>query len=97
MRHVITGAGLAAILLSAGPALAAEQTVTLAVDNLFCASCPYIVKRTLANVPGVMAVEVSYDEKTAVVTFEDSQTDVATLTEATGNIGFPSRLMPEGG
>ena len=41
------------MLLSAGPTWAGEQTVTLAVDNLFRTSCPYIVKRTLANVPGV--------------------------------------------
>ncbi|MDX1575904.1 MAG: cation transporter [Kiloniellales bacterium] len=76
---------------------AGERTVTLAVDNLLCASCPYIVKRVLARVPGVRMVEVSYESKTAVVTFEDTETDVAALTEATGNVGFPSKLVAEDG
>ena len=84
MKHLLALAGLAAIVLSAGPAWAEERTVTLAVDNLFCASCPYIVKHTLAAVPGVRDVEVSYEEKTAVVTFDDAKTDVTSPTEATG-------------
>jgi mercuric ion binding protein len=97
MRHVIAAAGLVALMLSAGPAWAGERTVTLAVDNISCASCPYIVKRTLANVPGVSDVEVSFEERTAVVTFDDAKTDVAALTQATQSMGFPSRLVPQGG
>ncbi len=80
-----------------GPSWADEQTVTLAVDNLFCATCPYIVKQVLAKLPGVRVVEVSYETKTAVVTFEDSETDFAALTEATGIVGFPSRIIKKGG
>ncbi len=97
MRYVIATVGLAAMMLSAGPVLAGEQTVTLAVDNLFCASCPYIVKRTLADVRGVSDVEVSFEKKTAVVTFDDVKTDVAALTQATESMGFPSRLLRQGG
>ena len=40
---------------------------------------------------GVNEVEVSYKEKTAIVTFDDNQTDVAALTAATTDAGFPSR------
>ncbi len=93
MRHILGAAGLAAVLMTSGPSWADEQTVTLAVDNLFCATCPYIVKQVLASVPGVRVVDVSYETKTAVVTFEDAETDIATLAEATAKIGFPSRLM----
>ncbi len=67
------------------------------MDNLFCASCPYIVKQVLTGVPGVRDVEVSYESKTAVVTFEDAETDAAALTEATGSVGFPSRVIEQGG
>ncbi len=97
MKQGIVAAGLAALIISTGSAWAGEQTVTLAVDNLFCASCPYIVKQTLAQVPGVRAVQVSFDKKTAVVSFEDTQTGVAALTQATANMGFPSRLLEQGG
>ncbi len=97
MRHILGAAGLAAVLMTSGPSWADEQTVALAVDNLFCATCPYIVKQVLARVPGVRDVEVSYETKTAVVTFEDTETDVAALTEATGSVGFPSRVIEQGG
>ena len=97
MRHILRVPGLAAVLMTSGPSWADEQTVTLAVDNLFCATCPYIVKQVLTGVPGVRDVEVSYETKTAVVTFEDSETDIAALTEATGSVGFPSRLIEQGG
>ena len=93
MRHILGAAGLAAVLMTSGPSWADEQTVTLAVDNLFCATCPYIVKQVLASVPGVRVVDVSYETKTAVVTFEDAETDITALAEATARIGFPSRLM----
>ncbi len=82
-----------AALLVAGTALAAERIVTLRVENMTCASCPYIVKKTLAAVPGVREVEVSFPEKTAVVTFDDAKTEVDALTAATGQVGYPSRLI----
>ncbi len=93
MRHILGTAGLAAVLSASSPSWADEQTVTLAVDNLFCATCPYIVQQVLTRVPGVREVEVSYETKAAVVTFEDTETDIAALAEATARIGFPSRLI----
>jgi len=42
---VITAAGL----VLSGSAPAAEQTVRLAVDGMWCAGCSYIVKKTLAR------------------------------------------------
>jgi len=79
-------------LLAVTSAFAGEQTVTLEVDGMTCASCPYIVKETLAAVEGVAAVEVSFADKSAVVTYDDSKTEVAALTQATTNMGFPSSL-----
>ena len=91
MKRMLNAAAIAVTLTSASAALADEQTVTLALDNLFCVTCPYIVKQTLVRIDGVSAVEVSYREQTAVVTFDDDMTDVAALTTATGDAGFPSR------
>ena len=93
MKQMLGVAAVAMTVISASAALADEQTVTLALDNLFCATCPYIVKQTLVRIDGVSAVEVSYREQTAVVTFDDDKTDVAALTTATGDAGFPSRLV----
>ncbi len=84
---------LAAVaILWAGGAVAAEKTVTLAVENMSCATCPYIVKQSLARVRGVSNVDVSFKNKIAVVTFDDAKTDVAALTGATFDMGFPSSL-----
>ncbi len=77
------------------PVLAAERTVTLAVDNLWCATCPYIVRSALQKVPGVQHAEVSFENRIAVVTFDDAKTNVAALTEATAQFGFPSRALQE--
>lgn len=92
MKTTLKALIVAGSLLAAPSAFAGEQTVTLEVSGMSCASCPYIVKQTLAGVDGVTAVEVSYAEKSAVVTYDDSKTEVAALTVATGDMGFPSRV-----
>jgi mercuric ion binding protein len=71
-------------------ALAAERTVTLAVENMYCAACPHTVKASLEAVPGVSKAAVSYKDKTAIVTFDDAKTGVNALTAATTNAGYPS-------
>jgi mercuric ion binding protein len=74
----------------ASSALAAERTVTLAVQNMYCAACPHTVKAGLRAVPGVKMVAVSLQQKTATVTFDDAKTNVKALTAATTNAGYPS-------
>lgn len=83
---------LAVGLLSTGMAVAfaAEQTATLVIANMSCASCPIIVKRSLESVPGVAKVVVSYREKTAVVTYDDAKTDLRSLAAATIDAGYPA-------
>ena len=93
MNRILAITALAMAILAGGDARAAERTVTLKLDNLFCASCPYIVKQVLAEVPGVRYVKVSFKKKTAIVTFDDGETSVAALTAATANVGFPSALL----
>lgn len=92
MKRLITIMAFAATLLTAGIGFAAEKTVTLAVENMYCASCPYIVKKTLASVSGVTKVDVSFEQKTAMVTFDDAKTGVEALTDATFDAGYPSEL-----
>jgi len=75
---------------AASGALAAERTVTLAVQNMYCAACPHIVKGSLQAVPGVENVAVSLQQKTATVTYDDAKTNVKALTAATTNAGYPS-------
>ncbi len=93
MKKPLGAAAIAVAILINGHALAAQRSVTLAVDGMTCASCPYIVKQTLAGVSGVSDVTVSFKKKTAVVVFDDSKTNTAALRTATTNVGFPSRVI----
>ena len=79
-------------LLVWSSAFAGERTVTLAVRNMYCSACPITVKSSLTAVPGVAKVVVSYEHKTAVVTFDDAKTAVPALIRATTNAGYPSAL-----
>ncbi|GAB4226517.1 MAG: hypothetical protein Kow0032_04260 [Methyloligellaceae bacterium] len=76
-------------------AVAGEQTVTLAVKGMTCASCPYQVEAALKHVDGVKAIEVSLERGQAIVTFDDSRATVALLTKATAEAGFPSSPVGE--
>jgi mercuric ion binding protein len=90
------GAGLISIIAGTGAALAATQTVRLAVDGMSCPSCPYQVEAALKKVDGVISARASLAEKSAVVTYDDAKTDVDALTKATANVGFPSSLAKPG-
>jgi periplasmic mercuric ion binding protein len=83
-------ASAAAALLVSSNAFAAEKTVTLAVQNMYCAACPHTVKASLEAVPGVAKVSVSFKDKTAIVSYDDSKANVDSLTAATTKAGYPS-------
>ena len=88
----------AALLVASIPiANASEQRVRLQVENMTCASCAYIIKKTIARISGVKAIDVSYDPKETLVTcdvlFENSQTDVAALASAIRGTGYEPRAL----
>lgn len=70
---------------------AAPKTVMLSVPNMYCATCPITVKKALSRVEGVSDVTVSYPNKQATVTFDDTKTTVDALTKATADAGYPSK------
>jgi mercuric ion binding protein len=90
MHKLIASLAFGLALLASPPGFAAQRTVTLAVQNIYCAACPRTVKASLQAVNGVAKVDVSLRDKTAVVTYDDAKTDVKALTAATTNAGYPS-------
>jgi mercuric ion binding protein len=84
----------AVILAVMAPAAAGERTVRLSVDNMSCDLCPITVKKSLTQVSGVRGADVSFQDKSATVRFDDGKTDVAALIAATTNAGYPSRPAP---
>ena len=90
MNKLFASATFTVGILTASAAFAGEKTITLAVQNMYCEDCPFIVKKSLERVPGVANVTVSFKDKTAVVTYDDSKADVTALTAATTKAGYPS-------
>ncbi|MCI0468374.1 MAG: mercury resistance system periplasmic binding protein MerP [Beijerinckiaceae bacterium] len=90
MRIYVPAAVLASSIAAGGAAVAAEKTVTLAVQHMTCAACPSTVKASLEAVPGVTRVVVSAGDKTAIVTYDDGKAGVDALVSATTNAGYPS-------
>lgn len=82
-------------LAFAVPVWGATQTVTLSVPGMTCAACPMTVKQALRKVKGVSRAEVRYEKMEALVSFDDTQTDVQALTQATANAGYFSTVKPE--
>lgn len=83
---------LLAFAVVSAPAFAAIQTVTLAVPDMNCAVCPVTVKKALLKVKGVKTVQVDFDQRQAKVKFDDTKTNIAALTQATAEAGYPSSV-----
>ena len=82
---------IAALLAMPLAVLAAQsQTVVLDIQNMTCEVCPITVEKALEKVPGVAAIKVDFDKKTATVKFDPDKANVAALVKATTNAGYPS-------
>ena len=86
-----TFATLSAALILTAPVWAATRTATLDVPGMTCSTCPITVKKALNKVSGVSKVDVSFEKKQAIVTYDDAKTNVGTLVKATTDAGYPSK------
>lgn len=76
------------------PAAAQEaaETLTFAVENMTCALCPVTVKTAMEAVPGVQAVAIDFEAKTATVTFDPATATPEAIAAASTNAGYPARV-----
>ena len=84
-------AAVIAPLALVASAWASPQTVTLNVSGMTCPACPITVKKALEKVAGVSKVEVRFEKKQVLVTFDDAKTNTDALVKATTNAGYPSQ------
>ena len=89
MKKLFAALALAAVV---APVWAATQTVTLSVPGMTCSTCPITVKMAISKVEGVSKVNVTFETREAVVTFDDTKTSVHELIKATGDAGYPSSV-----
>ena len=97
MRKVLPAFVLLSLMIPSPATFAAERTVTFAVENMTCVACPYIVQSSMAAVPGVTRVDVSFETKTASVTFDDGKTNPEAIAAASANVGYPAHVTQQGG
>tara|TARA_R110002049_G_scaffold92285_1_gene229030 strand:- start:90 stop:383 length:294 start_codon:yes stop_codon:yes gene_type:complete len=84
------------LLVGITNAWAAEQTVKLSVPDMNCVSCPYMVKKVISRVPGVLSVSATMQDRSATVSFDDTKATIDDLLLATASIGYPSAVTSSG-
>lgn len=93
LKSIILAISFVAALSTSILSSAANQQVTLKVAGMTCSSCPVTVKKALSKVKGVQKVTTNFKLKQAVVSFDDTQTTLQKLTDATENAGYPSTII----
>src|SRR5260370_33647484 len=90
IKSLLAGAAVALALVA--PIWASHKAVTLNVSGMTRAACPITVKKALEKIQGVSKVDVRYEKKQVLVTFDDAKTTADALVKATTNAGYPSHL-----
>ena len=70
----------------------ADETVSFDVEKMTCATCPIAVRKAMQRVDGVKEVEVSLEDKSAVVIFDASVTTAEEIGQASTDVGFPATV-----
>ena len=88
----ITWAAMVVMFLGSVTSYAAQadQTVVFDVQKMTCATCPIAVRTAIRRVNGVKVVRVSFENKSAIVTFDPSTTSTAVIAKASTDVGFPA-------
>ncbi|WFE77283.1 heavy-metal-associated domain-containing protein [Roseinatronobacter sp. S2] len=86
----VSGAPAITAIPASAQSVAAEQSVTFAVDNMTCALCPVTVKRAMERVEGVRDVEIDFAARTATVLFDAATTNAEAIAQASANAGYPA-------
>lgn len=65
-----------------------ESTYKIDITGMTCARCEQHVKLEIGKLPGITALEVSYDNGNAVVTFDGSKTNIDEVKAAVDKTGY---------
>ena len=75
---------------------ARQNTVTLQIEAMTCASCVGRVDKALAAVPGVLDANVNLATETATVRYLEGLVSTSDLTRAAADAGYPAKLHDAG-
>jgi copper chaperone CopZ len=87
MKNILSFA-LVLFLAVSVVSVAGEKKTEIKVDGMTCNGCVNKVKTTLEKADGVKSAEVSLENNNAVVLYDDSVTDEASLKKTINSTGF---------
>ena len=65
-----------------------ESNYQISIKGMTCTGCEEHVKVEIGKLPGITQLEVSYEDENAVVSFDESQTNIEEIKSAIGNTGY---------
>lgn len=94
MRHPLRFALLLALILTAATAVANEapSKVELTISGMHCESCADGIKAMLKRTEGVLAAEVSYERREAVVEYDPAKTSPDKIVAAVEKLGYKAAV-----
>ena len=69
-------------------------TVTLHVEGMTCGGCVLSVRKVLERIPGVQKVDVSYEKRRAVVTYDSEKVTIEQLIDAIKTLKYKATVVP---
>lgn len=69
-----------------------NTSLTLDITGMHCASCAKIIEKNLSKVDGVVSVEANYGTESAKVTFDQSKTNLNSLSTVVAPLGYSLSL-----
>lgn len=64
------------------------KEIKLKIEGMHCTGCSSRLEKVLNNTDGVESATVSFEEKQARITYNESQTDIEQIKQAIQDAGF---------
>jgi len=98
MKRILLSSAMA-LASFASASFAEERTVEIAVSELTCPSCSFIVASSMRGVRSVRIDDFvdgpEYGQGVYSVTFDDAETSVDSIIAAVMANGYPAQIMPD--
>ena len=64
------------------------KEIKLKIEGMHCTGCSSRLEKVLNNTDGVESATVSFEKKQAIITYNDSQTDIEQIKQIIQDTGF---------
>ena len=69
------------------------KEIKLKIEGMHCTGCSNRLEKVLNNTDGVEKATVSFEEKQAIITYNESQIDLTQIKEAIEGAGFKGEYV----